>query len=114
MYSFQYFNNLVVISANNVRRISFLNVSKLHNLVINLFKNPCSTVIIDLEGVKFIDSRSFLIFMRLNEMAKTKNIRLKFLNLDNEVEELFQLVDHDNSLKTCSKEEAEQLLQTVA
>ncbi len=110
MFSVQYFNNLVLISAIKLRRISFLNVNKLHDLTKQLLNNACATIMIDLEGVKFIDSRSFLMFMRLNELAKTKNIRLKFLNLDEEVHELFLLVDQDKSLHICSEKEAEELL----
>ena len=96
------------------RQISFLNVNKLQELSMQLLNNPCSTIMFDLDGVKFIDSRSFLVFRRLNELAKAKNVKMKFLNLDEEVAELFQLVDQENALYICSKKETEDLLQTVS
>jgi anti-anti-sigma factor len=92
MFSAGYWNNLMVINTINVRRISFQNIEKLRTLVLQVLKNPCTKIIFDLKGVKFIDSASFSIIDELVDIARRHSTTFVFANIDEEVQELFELI----------------------
>lgn len=92
MFSVGYFNKSMVINAINISRISFQNIEKLRCLVIQLLQNPCKKIILDFNGVKFIDSQSFEVIDRLHFLANSHNVDLYFTNIHDEVLELFALI----------------------
>lgn len=82
----------MVISAINIRRISFQNIEKLRRLIIQLLRNPCKSIVLDLGSIRFIDSHAFEVIERLNKLANSHGVKLEFTNIHDDVKELFNLV----------------------
>ena len=92
MFSAGYYNKAMVINTINIRRINFQNIEKLRRLVIQVLRNPCNKIVLDIQGVKFIDSASFAIIDELIEISDRHKISFAFTNIDPEVKELFELI----------------------
>ena len=92
MFSVGYHNKAMVISSIDIKRIDFRNIKKLRSLIIQLLQNSCGKIILDIQGVRFIDSRAFEVLDNLINITKRLNISFEFANVDDEVRELFILV----------------------
>ncbi|HCC70681.1 MAG TPA: hypothetical protein DEQ09_05960 [Bacteroidales bacterium] len=82
---------------NNIDQVSFSNMEKFDSLVaddirtelIKLFDVPNSKVIINLEGVRYIDSSGFGCFLSTMKVARNNYGTLKICNIIPEVLSLF-------------------------
>lgn len=99
MFTIEYFDGKIVVAAENVRRISFLNVDKLKKIIMQLMKKNCDDIMLDVQNITFIDSYAFGVLMNIHQMAKERGIELKFANLNPEVSELFRLVPGVETMK---------------
>ena len=110
MYSVEYYNKTVIITVNNVRRLSLLNVDRLKNISIQVLKKQLDKLIIDLDEVTFIDSRAFEVLIFISRLSARLNVNLMLVNVHNEVKELMDLVDKDEKhLKVYSIENIEEI-----
>jgi anti-anti-sigma factor len=91
MFTAENNNEVMVINAINTHRISFQNIDELRNLINQTLENPCNKIILDLQGVKFIDSASFATIGQLIKLSNQKRIDFAFANIDSELKELFSL-----------------------
>lgn len=91
MFSAGFQHKAMVINTINVRRIDFRNIEELRNIVIQVLRNPCNKVILDINGVNFIDSTAFSIINELIQLANKRDTIFLFANVDIEVKELFEL-----------------------
>jgi hypothetical protein len=89
MFSVGYNNKAMLISAIDVQRISFQNVEDLRRLVIQLLRNPCGKLVLDLQGVEEIDRPAIEIINRLQCLAAKQNVIVEYLNIDKRVKSLF-------------------------
>ena len=93
MFAVGYTNKAMTINAIDVKHISFKNVEKLRRLVIQLLKNPCGKIILDLDGIKMIDRPAVEVINRLSILASKQNVIIEFANVANKVESLFAAAD---------------------
>jgi MFS superfamily sulfate permease-like transporter len=89
MFSVGYNNKAMIINAVDIQHISGQNVENLRRLVIQLLKNPCGKIILDLKGINMVDSPALEIIDRLNSLASTQNVIFEFSNVDSKVKSLF-------------------------
>ena len=83
---------------NNIDQVTFNKLEKFNALIADdistelkkLFEAPNSRVIIDLEGIKYIDSSGFGCFLTTMKAARNNYGTLKLCNLIPEVESLFR------------------------
>ena len=92
MFSAGFHNESMVISAIGATRISFQNVEELRKTIIQILHNPCDKIILDLSGIRFIDSQSFATIGHLYKLAERKKVAIAFANVDDDVKELFELI----------------------
>ncbi len=100
---------------NNIDHVSFSNLEKLDVLVADdiraelskLFEVPNAKVIIDLEGVKYIDSSGFGCFLSTMKAARNNYGTLKICNIEPSVLSLFRslqlhsILDLQDDLVSC-------------
>ncbi|MFO7850984.1 MAG: STAS domain-containing protein [Bacteroidota bacterium] len=100
---------------NNIDHVSFNKLEKLNALVaddirielIKLFDVPNSRVIIDLAGVKYIDSSGFGCFLNAMKAARNNYGTLKICNIDPKVLSIFNalqlhsILDLHDDLDSC-------------
>lgn len=60
------------------------------------YNKPNTRLVIDLEGIKFIDSSGFSVFLSLMKAANNNYGELKICNVNPEVKELFQVLQLHN------------------
>ncbi len=105
MISIIYYDDYVIVSVRNLKRIDFLVIEKLKNHLLQILENTATDIYVDLKEIKFIDSNSFAGFKYVSEIARRNNTELYFLNVSNELSELFSLADENNDLRICSESE---------
>ena len=100
---------------NNIDHVSFNNLDKLDALVADnireelnkLFDVPNAKVIIDLNGVKYIDSSGFGCFLNTMKSARNNYGTLKICNIEPDVLSLFRslqlhtVLDLQDDLASC-------------
>ncbi|MBN2350596.1 MAG: STAS domain-containing protein [Bacteroidales bacterium] len=92
-------NSSVVINVTRTNRLNFLNIEMLHLQVKKLMNSYCRSVLLNLENVSFIDSKAFEGLLRINEIALQNAVRFKCFNVSQELKELFELINNDNTIE---------------
>ena len=83
-------NDKIDIISFSVNKINALITDEIRDGIIKVFDNSNSKVIIDLEGVEYIDSSGFGCFLSVMRAARSNYGVLKFANPAPTVMELFQ------------------------
>ena len=99
MFSVEYFNRVVVISAYNIRRINFIYIEKLRKLILQSIKQSCKKVIINMVGVRLINPGAIETLKFLSGIAANLGIELLFINVDDEL--YSQLLKFDDEKTIC-------------
>lgn len=100
---------------NNIDYVNFTNLEKLDALVVDdirtelnkLFEVPNARVVIDLRGVKYIDSSGFGCFLTTMKAARNNYGTLKICNIEPDVLSLFRslqlhtVLDLQDDLTSC-------------
>ena len=105
MISIIYYGDYVIVSIRNLKRIDFLVIENLKNHLLQIVENSETDIYVDLKEIKFIDSHSFAGFKFVSEVVRQNNTELYFLNVSNELSELFGLADEYNELRICTESE---------
>jgi len=91
-------NDITIVSFDNIDRITTLISEKIKDELKNIFQsNP--RLVIDLKGIKYIDSTGFGIFLSLLKIANTNNGKFKICNVSPEVFSLFKLLQLHNIME---------------
>ncbi len=109
MITIEQFSDTIIVSLNKLKRIDFLVFEKLKNHLLQIIECTSNDVFFDLSGVIFIDSNSFAGLKSINDIALSEGIKLGFINVSEELTELFNLVDEKNAFNIYSEEEMEHL-----
>lgn len=102
MFSVEYFNRAVIITAYNIRRINFRYQVNLRKLIVSAMKQSCDKVILNLVGVRQVDNCAFEMLKQMNKQTENAGIQLCLLNLDNEI--VGQIGDRVCELSDCISE----------
>jgi anti-sigma B factor antagonist len=89
-------NNLIVVSFNNVSRLNALVSEPIKEELKGFFNKPNTKLILNLEGVQFIDSSGFGVFLSIMKVANNNYGSFKLCNVAHEVMELFKLLQLHN------------------
>jgi hypothetical protein len=109
MFSVEYFNQIVVITAYNIRRINFIYIEKLRKLVLQSIKQSCKKVIINLVGVRLINPGAIETLKFLSGIAANLGIELLFINVDDELCNQILKFDNEKAICICRLEEIGEL-----
>ncbi len=85
-------NDLLIARFTSEDRFNALVTEPVREKLISCFGTPNTRLILNLEGIKFIDSSGFSVFLSLLKAANNTGGIFKICNLSQEVKELFQVL----------------------
>lgn len=89
-------NGILIAKFTNEDRFNALITEPVKEMLLGYFTRPDTKLIINLEGIKFIDSSGFGVFLSVMKAANNNNGTLKICNLRSDVKELFQVLQLHN------------------
>lgn len=89
-------NNIIVASFENMPRLNALVAEQVKEELKALFNKPNTQVVINLEGVQFIDSSGFGVFLSVLKVAANNGGKFRICNVSHDVMELFKLLQLHN------------------
>ena len=95
-------NNITVVRFDNVDRFNALITEPVKEELKGFFNNPGTRMILNLEGIKYIDSSGFGVFLSILKTATNNNGQFRICNITPEVLELFKLLQLHNVFKLYS------------
>ena len=96
MLKVELINNVYVASFENINRFNALITEPVKEQLNNLFNKPNTKLILNLEGISFIDSSGFGVFLSVMKTASINFGYFKICNISREVMELFKLLQLHN------------------
>ncbi|MBN2275372.1 MAG: STAS domain-containing protein [Bacteroidales bacterium] len=89
-------NNVVIVKFDNIDRFNALITEPVKEELKSLFNKPDTRLILNLEGIRFIDSSGFGVFLSILKTANNNHGQFKLCNIEAEVMELFRLLQLHN------------------
>jgi len=89
-------NGITVVNFKDTDRFNALIAEPVKEQLKGLFHKPETKLILDLSGIKFIDSSGFGVFLSIMKTAANNNGKFKICNISSEVMELFKLLQLHN------------------
>ena len=89
-------NNVVIVRFDNIDRFNDLITEPVKEELKSLFNKPDTRLILNLEGIRFIDSSGFGVFLSILKTANNNHGQFKLCNIETEVMELFRLLQLHN------------------
>lgn len=89
-------NNVTVAQFKNVDRFNALITEPVKEELKSLFDKPETKLVLNLQGIKFIDSSGFGVFLSIMKTAANNHGQFKICNIGKEVMELFRLLQLHN------------------
>lgn len=89
-------NNVTIVKFNNIDRFNALIVEPVKEQLKSFFNKPDTKLALNLEGIKFIDSSGFGVFLSILKTANSNHGQFKICTINKEVMELFKLLQLHN------------------
>lgn len=89
-------DNIVIAKFEDVKKFNALITEKVKEELIQLFEKPNTRLILNLDGVDYVDSSGFGVFLSVMKMANNNYGFFKICNISPEVMELFKLLQLHN------------------
>ncbi|NQU81491.1 MAG: STAS domain-containing protein [Bacteroidetes bacterium] len=90
-------NNRFIVSFFEINRLNTTISRIIEKQLIQLLNENEAELLLDLKGIKFIDTSGFNTLHKLHEVANKYNSRLFLTNVSLEVKELFRLLEVENT-----------------
>lgn len=82
----------------SIDRINALNVEKIQPAILKLFDIPYAKAVIDLDGVNYLDSTGFAMFLHLLRVSRSNYCTFRLCGLTPRAKELFELLQLHTAL----------------
>jgi anti-sigma B factor antagonist len=89
-------NGMIVVRFDNVNRFNALIADPVKEQLKSYFNKPNTKLILNLEGIDFVDSTGFGVFLSIMKTANNNYGFFKICNISTEVMELFKLLQLHN------------------
>jgi anti-sigma B factor antagonist len=89
-------NNVLVVKFNNIDRFTALITEQVKEQLKSFFNKHDTKLALNLEGIRFIDSSGFGVFLSIMKTANSNHGQFKICNVGKEVLELFKLLQLHN------------------
>jgi anti-sigma B factor antagonist len=96
MLKVEIIKDVTVVKFNNTDRINALITEAVKDQLKLFFNKSETKLVLNLEGIKFIDSSGFGVFLSIMKTATNNHGHFKICNVSNEVMELFKLLQLHN------------------
>ncbi len=85
-------NDVIVVKLKDTNRLNALITEPVKESLLEFFNKPNVNLIFDLQGITFIDSSGFGVFLSAMKAANNNYGQFKICNVDQDVMELFKLL----------------------
>lgn len=85
-------NDILVVKLKDTERLSALITEPVKEQLLEYFDKPNTNLIFDLQGISFIDSSGFGVFLSAMKAANNNYGQFKICNVNSELMELFKLL----------------------
>ncbi len=89
-------NNVIIARFDNIDRFNALITEPVKEELKSLFNKPDTKLVLNLEGIRFIDSSGFGVFLSILKTANNNHGQFKLCGIEPEVMELFKLLQLHN------------------
>lgn len=89
-------DDVIVVKFDNINRFNALITEPVKEELKGLFSKQGTNLVLNLEGIKFIDSSGFGVFLSIMKTAANSHGHFKICNIGKEVMELFKLLQLHN------------------
>ena len=96
MLKIEKINNITVVHFNKIDRFNALITEPVKEDLKSFFNSPGTKLILNLQGIKYIDSSGFGVFLSILKTATNNKGVFKICGISNEVMELFKLLQLHN------------------
>ena len=83
---------VIEVSLNAISRLTVLNAESIKNRLMHIISNRGTVLFLNVEDLRFVDSKGFDILNQLSRVARKYNSKLTLVNVDHELMELISLV----------------------
>ena len=112
---------LKIAKEGNQCRVELFQVNRLNTLFSGLVKQqlqelveePGSSVVFNLEGIRFIDTAGFEVLQEITEHATMFGSQFNLCNVTEDVRELIVLLELEGTFSFCTMENVEEKIQLV-
>jgi len=94
-------NNRFIVSFFEINRLNTTISRIIEKQLVQLLNENGAEILLDLKGIKFIDTSGFNTLHELKDTANKYNSHLYLTNLSPEVVELFRLLELENTFSVC-------------
>jgi len=94
-------NNRFIVSFFEINRLNTTISRIIEKQLVQLLNETGAELLLDLKGIKFIDTSGFNTLHKLYEVANKYNSRLFLTNVSLEVKELFRLLELEDAFSEC-------------
>lgn len=105
MLKTEIYNDITVVSFEGVNRFNAIITEQVKEEMKALFSSPNTKLVLDLSGIQFIDSSGFGVFLSIMKTANNNYGYFKISNINEEVMELFKLLQLHNVFELYNKRE---------
>jgi anti-sigma B factor antagonist len=105
MLKTQTINNINVVSFSNSDRFNSLITEPVKESLMEYFNKSNVNLVLDLDGIKFIDSSGFGVFLSVMKTANNNYGIFKICNVSDDVMELFKLLQLHNVFEIYGNQE---------
>lgn len=84
--------DVLIAKLKDSERLNALVTEPIREKLLELFSRSNTKLIFDLQGISFIDSTGFALFLQANKAANNNNGSFKICNVSSDVMELFRLL----------------------
>lgn len=86
-------NKTCIVRFPGINKLNIINSGIIESEILELINSSNNRIVLDLQGIEFIDSTGFGVLLKLKKKASFKNIDLVLMYIRKEVLELFALLD---------------------
>ncbi len=94
-------DNRFIVSFFEINRLNTTISRIIEKQLVQLLNENGAELLLDLKGIKFIDTSGFNTLHKLNDIANEFNSHLYLTNLSVEVKELFRLLELEDAFTVC-------------
>ncbi len=98
-------DNKVIVTLKHADRLNVINSELVEGELLELLHHGVKTILFDFSNLKFIDSSGFHALLSVHIDAKLKDVKFVIINSNEEIHDLFKLVDLDNIFDIRGKSE---------
>jgi len=102
MLKIEKINNITIASFDKIDRFNALITEPVKEDLKSFYNNPGTRLILNLQGIKYIDSSGFGVFLSIFKTASQSKGEFRICNINPEVMELFKLLQLHNVFKICN------------